>query len=41
MLTLDQTVQSGHEEGRSQRAMARELQMDRRKVKQIIDRTAT
>jgi hypothetical protein len=39
-LTLDQTVQAWHGEGRSQRAIARDLQIDRRKVKQIIDRTA-
>lgn len=40
MLTLEQTVQAWHGEGRSQRAIARELNIDRRKVKQIIDRTA-
>jgi hypothetical protein len=39
-LTLEQTVQAWHGEGRSQRAIARELNIDRRKVKQIIDRTA-
>jgi Protein of unknown function (DUF2637) len=39
-LTLDQTVQAWHGEGRSQRAIARELNIDRRKVKQIIDRIA-
>lgn len=39
-LTLEQTVQAWHGEGRSQRAIARELNIDRRKVRQIIDRTA-
>jgi hypothetical protein len=39
-LTAEQTVQAWHGEGRSQRAIARELNIDRRKVKQIIDRTA-
>jgi hypothetical protein len=39
-LTLDQKVQAWHGEGRSQRAIARELNIDRRKVKQIIDRIA-
>ena len=39
-LTLEQTVQARHGEGRSQRAIARELNIDRRKVKQIIDRIA-
>ena len=39
-LTLEQTVQAWHGEGRSQRTIARELKIDRRKVKQIIDRTA-
>jgi hypothetical protein len=39
-LTVEQTVQAWHGEGRSQRAIARELDIDRRKVKQIIDRTA-
>jgi Protein of unknown function (DUF2637) len=38
--TLEQTVQAWHGEGRSQRAIARELNIDRRKVRQIIDRTA-
>jgi len=38
--TLEQTVQAWHGEGRSQRAIARELKLDRRKVKQIIDRVA-
>jgi hypothetical protein len=39
-LTLNQTVQAWHGEGRSQRAIARELNIDRRKVKHIIERTA-
>jgi hypothetical protein len=38
--TLEQTVQAWHAEGRSQRAIACELNIDRRKVKQIIDRIA-
>jgi hypothetical protein len=38
--TLEQTVRAWHFAGRSQRAIARELTIDRRKVKQIIDRTA-
>ena len=39
-LTLEQTVQAWHSAGRSQRAIARELNIDRRKVKQIIERDA-
>lgn len=39
-LTLEQTVQAWHGEGRSQRAIACELNVDRRKVKQILDRVA-
>lgn len=35
--SMERTVRSWHAEGRSQRAIARELNMDRRKVKQIID----
>jgi hypothetical protein len=38
--SLEQTVRTWHAEGRSQRAIARELDIDRRKVKQIIDGTA-
>ena len=38
--TLEQTVQAWHDAGRSQRAIARELSIDRRKVKQIIDQAA-
>jgi len=37
---LDQTVRAWHVAGRSQRAIARELNIDRRKVKRIIDHTA-
>ena len=35
---LEQTVRAWHQAGRSQRAIARELSIDRRKVKQILDR---
>jgi hypothetical protein len=38
--TLAQTVRVWHDAGRSQRAIARELSIDRRKVKKIIDQTA-
>jgi Protein of unknown function (DUF2637) len=34
---VEQTVRAWHDMGRSQRAIARELSIDRRKVKQIID----
>jgi len=34
---LEQTVRAWHHAGRSQRAIARELSIDRRKVKQILD----
>jgi hypothetical protein len=34
---LEQTVRAMHQAGHSQRAIARELNLDRRKVKQIID----
>jgi hypothetical protein len=37
---LEQTVQALHQAGASQRAIARELNLDRRKVKQIIDQAA-
>jgi hypothetical protein len=37
--SLDQTVRAWHTAGRSQRAIARELDIDRRKVKRIIDQT--
>ena len=38
--SLEQTVRAWHEAGHSQRAIARELNIDRRKVEQIIDRAA-
>jgi hypothetical protein len=38
--TVEQTVRAWHDAGRSQRAIARELSIDRRKVKQIIERAA-
>jgi len=38
--TVEQTVRAWHSAGRSQRAIARELGIDRRKVKQIIDQAA-
>jgi hypothetical protein len=38
--TVEQTVRAWHHAGRSQRAIAQELGIDRRKVKQIIDRAA-
>jgi hypothetical protein len=38
--TLDETVRDLHTAGRSQRSIARDLNIDRRKVKQIIDREA-
>jgi hypothetical protein len=40
MPSLEQTVRAWHEAGHSQRAIARELNIDRRKVKQIIERVA-
>jgi hypothetical protein len=39
-LTVEQTVRTWHEAGHSQRAIARDLNIGRRKVKQIIDRNA-
>ena len=36
--TLKHTVRSWHAESRGQRAIARDLNLDRRKVKQIVDR---
>jgi hypothetical protein len=39
-LSLEQTVRTRHSAGYSQRAIARELSIDRREVKQIIDRAA-
>jgi DNA-binding transcriptional regulator LsrR (DeoR family) len=38
--TLEQIVRARHEAGQSQRAIARELNIDRRKVKRILDRAA-
>jgi len=38
--SLEQTVRAWHKAGHSQRAIARELNIDRRRVKQIIDRAA-
>ena len=35
--SLDHTIRNWHAEGRSQRSIARDLQIDRRKVKQVID----
>ena len=37
---VEQTVQAWHTAGRSQRAIARELGIDRRKVKRIIEHSA-
>ncbi len=37
---LEQTVQARHEAGHSQRAIARELNLDRRKIKRILDQAA-
>jgi Protein of unknown function (DUF2637) len=38
--TLEQTVRARHEAGHSQRAIARQLNIDRRKVKRILDQAA-
>jgi hypothetical protein len=38
--SMEQTVRAWHHAGRSQRAIARELNLDRRKVKRILDNTA-
>ena len=38
--TLEQTVHARHRAGESQRAIARELNIDRRKVKRILDQAA-
>ena len=38
--TLEQTIRARHQAGHSQRAIARELNIDRRKVKRILDRAA-
>ena len=40
MPSREQTIRAWHKAGHSQRAIARELNIDRRKVKQIIDRAA-
>lgn len=40
VLSLEQTVRERHSTGHSQRAIARDLNIDRRKVKRIIDRDA-
>jgi hypothetical protein len=37
--SVEQTVRAWHNVGHSQRAIARELNLDRRKVKRIIDQT--
>lgn len=37
---VEQTVRAWHDAGRSQRAMAQELSINRRKVKHIIDQAA-
>jgi DNA-binding transcriptional regulator LsrR (DeoR family) len=38
--TLERTVRARYEAGHSQRAIARELDLDRRKVKRILDQAA-
>jgi hypothetical protein len=38
--SVEQTVRAWHNAGHSQRAIARELNLDRRKVKRIVDQTA-
>lgn len=38
--SLEQTIRAWHTAGHSQRAIARELSIDRRKVKRILDRVA-
>ena len=38
--TLEQTVRARHQAGHSQRAIARELNINRRKIKRILDRAA-
>ena len=38
MPTVEQVVRARHEAGHSQRAIARELNIDRRKVKRMIDK---
>jgi DNA-binding transcriptional regulator LsrR (DeoR family) len=34
---MEQTVRAWHEAGHSRRAIARELNLDRRKIKRILD----
>jgi DNA-binding transcriptional regulator LsrR (DeoR family) len=38
--SLEQTVRAWHDAGTSQRAIARQLSIDRRKAKRIIDQVA-
>jgi DNA-binding MarR family transcriptional regulator len=38
--SLEETVRARHANGYSQRAIARELNIDRRKVKRVIDQAA-
>jgi Protein of unknown function (DUF2637) len=38
--SLEQTIRAWHSAGRSQRAIARDLNIDRRKIKRIIDQAA-
>jgi hypothetical protein len=38
--TLEQTVRARHEAAHSQRTIAREVNIDRRKVKRILDQAA-
>jgi DNA-binding transcriptional regulator LsrR (DeoR family) len=38
--SVEQTVRAWHNAGHSQRAIARDLNIDRRKVKRIIDQAA-
>jgi DNA-binding transcriptional regulator LsrR (DeoR family) len=38
--TLEQTVRAWYEAGHSQRAIARDLNLDRRKIKRILDPAA-
>ena len=38
--TLEEVVRAWHDAGHSQRAIARELNIDRRKIKRILDEAA-
>jgi hypothetical protein len=38
--TLEQTIRARHQAGHSQRAIDRELNLDRRKIKRMIDHVA-